>query len=102
MSRANRLAASMRQQLRPSTTIGFSARLLIAADTHGGGDGCNRTCQAANCSGVSAIIEKWSPDVVALQEVDSRGRTDDPFAKLADVVGEHRADARSIVTQDGD
>jgi endonuclease/exonuclease/phosphatase family metal-dependent hydrolase len=52
--------------------------------------------------GVSAIIEKWSPDVVALQEVDSRGRTDDPFAVLADVVGEHRADARSIVTQDGD
>ena len=51
---------------------------------------------------VSAIIEKWSPDVVALQEVDSRGRTDDPFAVLADVVGEHRADARSIVTQDGD
>jgi endonuclease/exonuclease/phosphatase family metal-dependent hydrolase len=52
--------------------------------------------------GVSAIIEKWSPDLVALQEVDSRGRTDDPFAKLADVVGEHRAEARSIVTADGD
>jgi endonuclease/exonuclease/phosphatase family metal-dependent hydrolase len=52
--------------------------------------------------GVSAIIEKWSPDVVALQEVDSRGRTDNPFAKLADVVGEHRAEARSIVTADGD
>jgi endonuclease/exonuclease/phosphatase family metal-dependent hydrolase len=52
--------------------------------------------------GVSAIIEKWSPDVVALQEVDSRGRTDDPFARLADVVGQHRAEARSIVTKDGD
>lgn len=52
--------------------------------------------------GVSTIIDKWSPDVVALQEVDSRGRTDDPFAKLADVVGEHRAEARSIVTADGD
>jgi endonuclease/exonuclease/phosphatase family metal-dependent hydrolase len=51
---------------------------------------------------VSAIIEKWSPDVVALQEVDSRGRSDDPFARLADVVGEHRAEARSIVTKDGD
>jgi endonuclease/exonuclease/phosphatase family metal-dependent hydrolase len=51
--------------------------------------------------GVSAIIEKWAPDVVARQEVDSRGRTDDPFATLADVVGEHRADALSIVTQDG-
>ena len=52
--------------------------------------------------GVSAIIGKWSPDVVALQEVDSRGRADDPFARLADVVGEHRAEARSIVTKDGD
>ena len=52
--------------------------------------------------GVCSIIEKWSPDVVALQEVDSRGRTDDPFARLADVVGEHRAEARSIVTRDGD
>ncbi|WP_249128668.1 endonuclease/exonuclease/phosphatase family protein [Bradyrhizobium lablabi] len=51
--------------------------------------------------GVSATIEKWSPDVVALQEVDSRGRTDDPFAKLAEVVGQHRAEARSIVTRDG-
>ena len=29
--------------------------------------------------GVSSIIRKWSPDVVALQEVDSRGRTDDVF-----------------------
>ncbi len=27
--------------------------------------------------GVCSIIRKWSPDVVALQEVDSRGRTDD-------------------------
>jgi endonuclease/exonuclease/phosphatase family metal-dependent hydrolase len=52
--------------------------------------------------GISAIIEKWSPDIVALQEVDSRGRSDDPFARLADVVGEHRAEARSIVTRDGD
>ncbi|WP_244434738.1 endonuclease/exonuclease/phosphatase family protein [Afipia sp. P52-10] len=52
--------------------------------------------------GVSAIIRKWSPDIVALQEVDSRGRTDDPFARLADVVGIHRAEARSIVTRDGD
>jgi endonuclease/exonuclease/phosphatase family metal-dependent hydrolase len=51
--------------------------------------------------GVSTIIEKWSPDVVALQDIDSRGRADDPFG-LADVVGEHRAEARSIVTKDGD
>src|SRR4051794_9026373 len=52
--------------------------------------------------GVTAIIKNWSPDVVALQEVDSRGRSDDPFTKLAEVVGEHRAEARSIITADGD
>jgi endonuclease/exonuclease/phosphatase family metal-dependent hydrolase len=52
--------------------------------------------------GVCAIIRHWSPDVVALQEVDSRGRTDDPFALLAKAVGEHSIDARSIVTRDGD
>ena len=34
--------------------------------------------------GVSSIIRKWSPDVVALQEVDSRGRKDDVFGMLAD------------------
>ena len=52
--------------------------------------------------GVSSIIHKWSPDVVALQEVDSRGRTDDVFGLLAEAVGEHRVAARSIVTEDGD
>ena len=52
--------------------------------------------------GVCSIIRQWSPDVVALQEVDSRGRTDDPFALLAKAVGDHSIDARSIVTEDGD
>ena len=55
-----------------------------------------------NLDGVCALIERWSPDIVALQEVDSRGRKDDPFARLADVVGQHRVEARSIVTEDGD
>ncbi|MEH2513874.1 endonuclease/exonuclease/phosphatase family metal-dependent hydrolase [Nitrobacteraceae bacterium AZCC 1564] len=50
---------------------------------------------------VCAVIEKWSPDVVALQEVDSRGQRTDPFKRLAEAVGEHRAEARSIVTRDG-
>ena len=52
--------------------------------------------------GVCSIIRHWSPDIVALQEVNSRGRTDDPFALLAKAVGEHSVDARSIVTKDGD
>lgn len=51
---------------------------------------------------VCSILRKWSPDVVALQEVDSRSRSDDPFAKLASVVGDHRAHAKSIVTEDGE
>lgn len=52
--------------------------------------------------GVCAIVRKWAPDVVALQEVDSRSRSDDPFAKLASVVGDHGIHAKSIVTADGD
>jgi endonuclease/exonuclease/phosphatase family metal-dependent hydrolase len=51
--------------------------------------------------GVCATIEKWAPDVVALQEVDSRGRGDDVFGRLADSVGEHRVEARSIIADDG-
>jgi endonuclease/exonuclease/phosphatase family metal-dependent hydrolase len=53
-------------------------------------------------AGVCATIRKWSPDIAALQEVDSRNRSDDPFRELARAVGRHRVDARSIVTQDGD
>src|SRR4029453_2014823 len=49
-----------------------------------------------------SLNRHWSPDVVALQEVDSRGRNDDPFMRLAEAVGDHRVDARSIVTKDGD
>jgi endonuclease/exonuclease/phosphatase family metal-dependent hydrolase len=51
--------------------------------------------------GVCAIIEKWAPDIVALQEVDSRGRSDDVFGRLTDSVGEHRVEARSIIAEDG-
>ena len=51
--------------------------------------------------GVCAVIEKWAPDIVALQEVDSRGRSDDVFGRLADSVGEHRVEARSIIAEDG-
>lgn len=51
---------------------------------------------------VCSIIRKWSPDIVALQEVDLRGRTDDVFGRLAATVGDYRVEARSIVTRDGD
>jgi len=36
--------------------------------------------------GVIALIEKWSPDIAALQEIDSRGRDDNPFALLEDAL----------------
>lgn len=47
------------------------------------------------------LIEKWQPDIVALQEVDSRGRSENPFEVLADTIGGHSIHARSIVTADG-
>jgi endonuclease/exonuclease/phosphatase family metal-dependent hydrolase len=31
---------------------------------------------------VSSIIRKWSPDIVGLQEIDSRGRKDNLFSVL--------------------
>ena len=58
--------------------------------------------QNFDLEGVCSIIKKWTPDVVALQEIDSRGRKDNVFARLADAVGEHRVEARSIQTEDGD
>jgi endonuclease/exonuclease/phosphatase family metal-dependent hydrolase len=53
---------------------------------------------------VVETIERHRPDVVALQEVDSR-RTRAParsaFAVLREAVGEHGIEAKSIVTADG-
>lgn len=53
---------------------------------------------------VVKLIKAWSPDIVALQEVDSRGRTDpadDPFALLQAALGQHGVNAHSITTADG-
>jgi endonuclease/exonuclease/phosphatase family metal-dependent hydrolase len=47
------------------------------------------------------LIGKWSPHVVALQEVDSRGRAQDPFRRLEQAIGGHSVHAHSIVTEDG-
>lgn len=55
---------------------------------------------------VVALIRRHRPDIVALQEIDSRrdagGGRRDPFAALREVVGRHGADARTITTADGD
>lgn len=52
--------------------------------------------------GVIALVQKWSPDVVALQEIDSRGGGDNPFVILGEALGGHSVGAKSIVTTDGD
>jgi endonuclease/exonuclease/phosphatase family metal-dependent hydrolase len=49
------------------------------------------------------LIREWAPDVIALQEVDSRRklRDGDPFVLLQDALGKHGVHARSITTADG-
>ena len=55
---------------------------------------------------VVALIRRHCPDIVALQEVDSRrprhGTAGDPFAALREAVGGHGVEARTITTADGD
>lgn len=54
---------------------------------------------------VVALIDRWDPQVVALQEVDSRRRTRDganPFEVLQRELGAHGIGAKSITTADGD
>ena len=51
---------------------------------------------------VVALILRADPDIIALQEVDSRGATGDPFELLRTALGNHGVGAKSIATQDGD
>jgi endonuclease/exonuclease/phosphatase family metal-dependent hydrolase len=54
---------------------------------------------------VVALIRRWSPDIIALQEVDSRRRQPDginPFVMLQNALGKHGIGAKSISTTDGD
>jgi endonuclease/exonuclease/phosphatase family metal-dependent hydrolase len=52
---------------------------------------------------VVALVRKHDPDIVALQEIDSRGRGGNasPFALLSAALGEHAAEARTITAPDG-
>lgn len=50
---------------------------------------------------VIELIARADPDLVALQEVDSR-HGEDCFALLQERLGKHGVGAKSIVTQDGD
>lgn len=56
-------------------------------------------------TGVVDLIRRWQPDVVALQEVDSRRdstSTENCFALLQSRLGKHGIAAHSIATADGD
>jgi len=52
---------------------------------------------------VVGLIRRHDPDIVALQEVDSRGRGDDdlPLPFLKQALGEHAAEARTVTAPDG-
>jgi endonuclease/exonuclease/phosphatase family metal-dependent hydrolase len=68
-----------------------------------GAHGCNPRFDLEQ---VIALIQRHAPDVVALQEIDSRrpsiGKTGDPFKALQAALGSHGVGAKSIVTTDGE
>jgi endonuclease/exonuclease/phosphatase family metal-dependent hydrolase len=56
---------------------------------------------------VVSLIRNWHPDVVALQEVDSRRKiagkaAENPFVVLQEALGTHGVGAKSIITEDGE
>lgn len=52
---------------------------------------------------VVALILRADPDIVALQEIDSRrAMNGDPFVMLQDMLGHYGVGAKSIVTSDGE
>lgn len=51
---------------------------------------------------IAALVRRHQPDIVALQEVDSRGRGEvSPFVYLAQALGSHAAEAKTITAPDG-
>jgi endonuclease/exonuclease/phosphatase family metal-dependent hydrolase len=52
---------------------------------------------------VISFIQRHDPDIVALQEIDSRGRPGHlPLDQLKAVLGPHAAEAKTIIAEDGD
>lgn len=52
---------------------------------------------------ILTLIGRHAPDIVALQEIEARGRTgaDHPFRVLRDALGGHAIEAPTIATEDG-
>lgn len=65
--------------------------------------GCN---PRFDVDGVVALVRRHAPDIVALQEIDSRrtreAHAGDPFAVLQQELGTHGIGARAVTTADGD
>ena len=55
---------------------------------------------------VVQLVQRHAPDIVALQEIDSRraraAHVDNPFDVLQRALGEHGVNARTVTTADGD
>lgn len=55
-----------------------------------------------NLDRIIRLLRSHRPDIIALQEVDSRGRLEDlPLTTLSAALGEYSAEARTIVAPDG-
>lgn len=50
---------------------------------------------------IIALLGRHAPDIVAVQEVDARGVSPDPFARLREALGGHGAHAATIPGPDG-
>ncbi|MFN4089800.1 MAG: endonuclease/exonuclease/phosphatase family protein [Alphaproteobacteria bacterium] len=78
---------------------------LMTWNIHGGARGGVRRSGARDADGIVACIDRIGPDILAVQEIDTRaagadGRRIVPL--LADAVGEHRAEAYTLVEADGE
>ena len=55
---------------------------------------------------VVALVQRHEPDIVALQEIDSRrareAHVDNPFSVLQEALGNHGIGAKTVTTADGD
>jgi len=71
---------------------------LLTWNIHGG-VGCDRRHDFER---IVALIRKHEPDIVALQEVDSRRPGVPAFKFLKQSLGEHCVEARAITAPDGD
>src|SRR5689334_5070973 len=74
-------------------------RIRIATWNIHAGIGADRRYNLAR---IIDLLRGHAPDIIALQEVDSRGRMEElPLASLTRALGEYSAEARTIVAPDG-